>query len=167
MAAQALTTIALILLVASGISKLKDPVPTVGALRAAKLPSSQVGVRILGVLETITSIAALAVGGVFLLATALLYVGFAGFVIAALRGHFPLHSCGCFGRDDTPPTVMHAGFNVVSAIALAAVAFRGETPIPWDLPTTVVALFVAYGVIGAYLSWLMLSKAPTPTAELR
>ena len=65
MAAQALTIIALTLLVASGISKLKDPAPTVGALRAAKLPSSQLGVRALGVLEIITSLAALAVGGVF------------------------------------------------------------------------------------------------------
>ena len=166
MAAQALTTIALTLLVASGISKLKDPAPTVGALRAAKLPSSQLGVRALGVLEIITSLGALAVGGVFLWATALLYAGFAGFVIAALRGHYPLQSCGCFGRDDTPPTIMHAGFNVVSAIALAAVALRGETPIPWDLPTTVLALVAAYGLVGAYLSWLLLSRAQTTMVDV-
>ena len=87
-------------------------------------------------------------------------------MIAALRGHYPLQSCGCFGRDDTPPTIMHAGFNVVSAIALAAVALRGETPIPWDLPTTVLALFAAYGLIGAYLSWLLLSRAQTTMVDV-
>ena len=50
------------------------------------------------------------------------YLAFAGFVIVALRSGAPISSCGCFGKVDTPPSVVH----VVLDVAFAGVAVGGR-----------------------------------------
>ncbi len=56
------------------------------------------------------------------LLVALSYVCFFGVVGYARWRGGPLATCGCFGRPDTPPTVLHMVLNVALAAAAAAVA---------------------------------------------
>ena len=158
--APALSTIALILLLVSGASKILDPNPTVGAMRAARLLASVSISRVLGLFELVAGILGLVLGGKWLLPAALLYVGFLIFTVAALQQRLPIQSCGCFGREDTPPTVLHVGFNVLSAGVLALMIATAETPVPWSASATELTLYLAFGVIGAYLAYLVLALLP-------
>lgn len=162
--AQSVATIALGLLAASGIAKLVDPTPTTGAMRSARLPSSHLLTYALGTLELFFAAAALVLGGIYTLGAAILYAAFALFTFAALRNRIPLQSCGCFGRDDTPPTTMHVGFNIISASALVALPVLGLDPIPWDLDAVPLTLFLGFAIIGVYVSYLMLSTLPQLTS---
>jgi Methylamine utilisation protein MauE len=158
--AQAFSTVALLLLTASGVSKTVDPDPTRGALRDAHLPSSAIAVRSLGVIEILAGLTGLTLGGAWLGAGLVLYVGFFGFTLAAKRERFALQSCGCFGRDDTPPTWLHVTYNGLAALSLGYLAAVNRSPVPGtdDLSTTVLVL--GFGLIGAYLSYLLLSQLP-------
>lgn len=116
-----------LLLVVSGASKLAAPAATEGALRASGLPSSRPLVRILGVGELLVGVAAVALGTAAVsAAVGLLYVGFTGFVVNALVRDLPVASCGCFGRQDTPPTWIHVVVTTVGV--LAAVAATVDPP---------------------------------------
>lgn len=107
------------LLVLAGAQKLLDPTMTVGALRALGLPSSPFLVRAGSAAEVALGAAAIGVGGAVLWwQIALSYTVFAAFVVAALRKGTMLGSCGCFGREDTPPH----GSHVVLDLLLAATA---------------------------------------------
>ena len=114
MVASAFSTIALLLLAASGVSKAIDPDPTRGALQAAGLPSSAPVARLLGIFEVLAAAAALTMGGWWVAPAALLYLGFTGFTLAAVRHQIPVQSCGCFGREDTPPAVVHVVYNAIA-----------------------------------------------------
>ena len=61
-------------------------------------------------------------GPVFAALVAVSYLAFAGFVVVALRSGAPISSCGCFGKVDTPPSLVH----VVIDLVLAAVAAVGR-----------------------------------------
>jgi hypothetical protein len=158
--APALSTIALILLLVSGASKIFDPNPTTGAMRAARLPASISISRGLGVFELVAGILGLVLGGIWLLPAGLLYVGFLAFTVAALQQRLPIQSCGCFGRQDTPPTVLHVGFNALSAGVLAIMVATAQLPVPWSESPINLALYLAFGGIGAYLAYLVLALLP-------
>jgi hypothetical protein len=164
---QAAATIALGLLGLAGIAKVVDPQPTSGALAAAHLPSQVWLVRMLGLLELAAAVVGLAVGSVAAFSGALLYLGFAAFTLAAVRGDRPLQSCGCFGREDTPPTWIHFGFNTVSALSLAAVALRGAPTIPWNGQTGEVIGYLAFAGLGVFAGYLMLTALPQTLAVSR
>lgn len=111
--------VAAVLLVLAGAQKLLDPVMTVGALRALRLPSSEALVRSGAAAELALGTAAIALGGIVVWwLVALSYVAFAAFVGAALRAGTMIGSCGCFGKEDTPPHPLH----LVLDVGLAAVA---------------------------------------------
>ena len=158
--AQAVSTVALVLLAASGVTKLLDPDPTTGAMTAARLPSSRRVSRGLGLLELAAAGAGLVLAGVWPVVGATLYTGFFLFTLVALHRRLPIQSCGCFGREDTPPTVLHVGFNAISAAALAYLAVLAAPAVPWTGPPAEVALYLAFGLIGAYLSYLVLAQLP-------
>lgn len=105
--------VASMLLALAGAQKLLNPIMTMGALRGLGLPSSSLVVRLGSVAELAVGIAAIAVGGrlPWALATAS-YAAFALFVLAALRRGAMIGTCGCFGREDTPPHVVHVGLNL-------------------------------------------------------
>jgi hypothetical protein len=50
------------------------------------------------------------------------YLAFAAFVVAALRRGTMIGTCGCFGREETPPHATHVVLNLVLAGVAAAVA---------------------------------------------
>ncbi|MDQ2650823.1 MAG: hypothetical protein M3Z03_14905 [Actinomycetota bacterium] len=107
----------------AGGAKVLDPTMTVGALRAMGLPSSPTLVRVGATAELILGVTAVAVGGSALwLLVALSYAAFTAFVMVALRSGRPIGSCGCFGRDDTPPAWWHAALTASAAAAVAAYA---------------------------------------------
>lgn len=160
MVAQAVSAVSLALLAASGLAKLLDPDPTRGAMEAARLPSSRSIARALGGLEVAAAVVGLALAGVWLAPAATLYAGFFLFTLVAVRRRLPIQSCGCFGRDDTPPTVLHVGFNLVSAGALTYSAVLGLPTVPWDAPPLDILLYLSFALLGAYLAYLLLAQLP-------
>ncbi len=159
------------LLVAAGLGKAIRPDDTARAL-APLLPGSRARPPAQSLVRSVLRAAALAETalGVVALAlprpataalVALSYLAFAGVVAYAHRRGGPLSTCGCFGRPDTPPTVVHLLLNL--ALAAAAATFAVAAPHhgslvtqlahqPWDgLP-----LVFASGV-GLWLTFLALS----------
>lgn len=111
---------ALIALAAPG--KLRMPAPTVRALQSAGLPASAAAVRGLAFAELgLGSWVAFAPSRWSVTGLAVAYLGFAVFVVVASRRGGSLSSCGCFGRDDTPPTRLH----LVITLGLAAAGLMG------------------------------------------
>lgn len=160
MVAQALATMALGLLGVSGVAKLVDPEPTTGAMQAARLPYSNVVSRALGASEVLVATGALVSGGVFVIGAAGFYLAFGVFTIVALARDIPLQSCGCFGRVDTPPTVVHVAFNTSSALALAALPILDLGPFPWGMPLIELALYGSFAGLGVWASYLLLARLP-------
>lgn len=151
------------LLVLSGGSKVLDPEPTRGALRAARLPSSRGAVSTLAVIEIIAGASALAFAHPMAAwAVATLYLGFGAFVAYALARRLPLQSCGCFGKSDTPPGRLHVWLNFGSAATASLVAFTGGADlfaILADQPAVGVP-YLGFVGIGAVLAALVLSELP-------
>lgn len=116
------------LLALAGLMKLVRPAPTAGALRAMRLPSALLAVRVLGAGEIVLGIAAgITFSPPLLALTAAAYLAFAAFVVVALGADVPLQSCGCFGQVDTPPSGAHVVLDVAAAIAVIA-ALVTDTP---------------------------------------
>ena len=116
---------AALLLVFAGAMKAVDPAMTAGALRALGLPSSRILVRAGAAAELLLGLLAVIAGWVavwWLVAAS--YVAFAAFVVAALRAGTMVGSCGCFGREDTPPHLLHVVVDVGLAASAAAAAVR-------------------------------------------
>jgi hypothetical protein len=112
------------LLVAGGLLKALHPEDTARALAAAwpRTPPRiwRPAVRALAVTEGALGVAAL-VEPVRILAAAVAvsYLSFAAWVLWARARGGPLATCGCFATPDTPPTVLHAGLDVVLALGAA------------------------------------------------
>jgi hypothetical protein len=116
---------AALLLVFAGALKTVDPAMTAGALRALGLPSSKILVRLGAAAELLLGLLAVTAGwaAVWWLVAAS-YLAFAAFVVAALRAGTMLGSCGCLGREDTPPHPLHVVIDVALAATAAAAAVR-------------------------------------------
>jgi hypothetical protein len=164
-----------VLLLAGGM-KMADPNPTRGALRAMGLPWRGPVVIALGGAEVFFAVVALVAGGtVAAIPIVVVYAGFAVFVAAALARHTPLSSCGCFGRDDTPPTMVHLLLDLVFT-AVALIAMVGDVPpidrILSDQPAHGIP-FLGYVGLGVAACVLLLTSLPrtlalvTPRQEAR
>jgi hypothetical protein len=149
------------LLVISGIPKLQHPGATVNALRSVGV--SWVGgrmVRILTAVEIGCGSVAIVIGGRWADATvAVVYAGFSIFLVRALRT--PVASCGCTGRDDTPPTpfhlVMTAAFAAGAVAAVAAGGRTGLVTLARDADTLELLGVVAFAALAAWLGWSILT----------
>ena len=160
--------IACALLVGAGLAKTARPDGTARALAALVPGRGNPLVR----LRLVARAGALAEAALGLVALALprpvtaalvaaSYLCFAGVALVARRRGGPLATCGCFGRPDTPPTLVHVVLDLALAVAaavLAAAAPRRGTLVtylahqPWaGLPL----LFVS--AVGAWLTLLALS----------
>lgn len=118
--------VAALLLTAAGALKAWDPTNTVGALRKAGLPAAPGLVRAGGIVEVVICVTAIVTGApVAAVLVALSYALFTAFVVFALVRHLPIGSCGCFGKVDTPPSVVHIVLNLGAIVVAVAVALRG------------------------------------------
>jgi hypothetical protein len=111
------------LLAAGGAAKVVKPAPTATAMSEMGVRVPAVAVRVGAAVELAVAAGALAgAGRPVAVLVALSYLGFTGFVAAALLRGVPLSSCGCFGVQDTPPTAVHLGVNLAAAGVAAAIA---------------------------------------------
>lgn len=151
------------LLISSGTAKFMHPNPTAGALRAARLRAAAPVVRILALTEIGTGVGALWWGGYPAgLVLALLYAGFAVFVILARVRHWPISSCGCFGRPDTPPSLFHVALNVAAVVGGISVAIDrspGLAVVAADQPLLGLP-YLGFLATGTYLLYLILTDLP-------
>jgi hypothetical protein len=153
-----------VLMAGAGCAKLASPQGTAGALAALRLPDRKLLVRTGGAVEALVALFALTTGRAALAGVvALSYLLFAGFVIAALRANTAVSSCGCLGRRDTPPHIVHVVLNLLaSGVALAAAA-RGGIPGLGEVidaqPWSGVPFLIGVGV-GAALASVAMSRLP-------
>lgn len=106
----------------AGVAKILQPSATATALRTLGVPAPMRAARSLGAVEVVLTAAAVLLGAPLLWAgVAISYGAFTVFILWALRDGDVVGSCGCFGREDTPPTPGHAAFNAAAA-ALAGLA---------------------------------------------
>jgi hypothetical protein len=158
------------LLALGGLLKVARPSETANALAALHLPAHAGLVRTLGLAEV--AIGTMAFATSFALAavlTALAYLGFAGFVLLARRSGTPVQSCGCFGKAETPPSVIHIVVNLTAALIAALVAWK---PIPSlgrllaDQPGAGIPLLMLTALT-VYLLYIMLTVLPQTLNTLR
>jgi predicted MFS family arabinose efflux permease len=100
------------------------------------------------------------------------YLGFAAFVVAALRHGTMIGSCGCFGREDTPPHWSHVALNVVLAgVALALALQRDGAPLDavLDRPGqgAVVSVLAAVALALLYALYVELPRTLTEARRAR
>ena len=150
----------------AGIAKLRRPEPTMGALRAAHLPSRRAVVLVLGGAEVLLAITATTSGWAGLaVAVAVLHLGFAAFVVATLRRGGMLQTCGCFGSPDVPAGPIHVVVDLaVVVVALAAAA--GEPGTLQGLLTGGTEGIVALGLVVLATFQLLVVLTVLPRARL-
>jgi hypothetical protein len=149
------------LLIVSAIPKIRQPVATIVALRTVGL--RWVGprtIRALGAAELAAGTAAVVLGGRWAdAAVAALYAGFSIFLVKALRT--PAASCGCAGREDTPPSIAHLVMTIgFAAGAVAAVAAGGQTGVitlAGSASATHLALAIGFAGVATWLGWSILT----------
>jgi hypothetical protein len=152
------------LVVVSGASKIRRPGPPVRALEAARLPSTLLAVRALGLAE-------IAIGGWCLAAPGrtpavslgCLYLAFAAFLARLMSGPGRDATCGCLGALDVSPSLLHVALDLVAAgtsFAVAAGPPRGVLAEAGDLPFRGAPLLAGIILI-AYLAYLAVAYLPT------
>jgi hypothetical protein len=167
--------IAAVLLAVGGAAKAVRPRDTALALSAVglkfpRLLPGRVVVRVGGAVEAVVGVAALLVGGPVLCAlVAASYLAFVGFVAVALRTGAPISSCGCFGKVDTPPSVVHVLLDVGFAGVAAAAAFTGDVALPevLDHQPLLGIPFLMLLAIGCSLVFVAFSSLPKTMAAVR
>lgn len=164
--------VAAALLSLAGAQKVLDPAMTVGALRALHLPSSPMLVRAGSAVELAIGAGAIAGGGSVLWAlVALSYVSFSVIVVAALRAGTMLGTCGCFGREDTPPHASHVVLNLGLAAASGLPAIAGRAGIT-ELPSSSLArlgigALLALALVLVYKCYIELPRLFSAEASVR
>jgi hypothetical protein len=105
-----------IVLAGAGLFKLAQPSDTARALAGAGLPARRSLVRAGAGVELGVALLALLwsgrLGGVLVAAS---YTAFTVFVVAAVNRGWPLSSCGCFGKQDSRPSYVHAALDAGAA----------------------------------------------------
>ncbi len=133
---------AAVLLAAAGVVKLVRPDASLPALGAAGLPARRGPVQVLGIGELGAGIAVLyAPSPVTCGLLALAYLCFAGFIARLLAVGATDMSCGCAGKAELPPSLLHLALNLVAA-AGALIAM-------WSPPSGVAAWVGSLGAYGA------------------
>lgn len=159
-----------VVVAAAGVLKLSRPSGAATALRAARLPSGEGPVRLLGLAEIVLAAAVLAFGGSL---TSLLlgaaYAGFAGFAAVLMTRSGRAASCGCFGEASTAPTTpVHVGINLAAAVvAFAGVAWPtdGLVAVVREQPAAGLPFLLLVGV-GAWMVVAALTSVPELLAAM-
>ncbi|MDQ6836979.1 MAG: hypothetical protein M3137_01195 [Actinomycetota bacterium] len=129
---------AVLVLGGAGLFKVSRPHDTAVALRRAgvrlRLTRTKAVVRLGAAAEVaVAGTALVASGPVPAAVVAASYLGFVVFIVAALVRHWPLSSCGCFGRPDTAPTAGHVVVNSAAVVAAIWWAVVSDQAIPTSL----------------------------------
>ena len=138
--------VAALVLVVAGATKVADPDSTESTLRGIGFGVPKGTGRAVGVLEVVLGVAALLVTGdavarVVAVLVGLVYLAFAGVVLAAIRGG--LDDCGCLGVRSRAPSRGHAVLNA----ALGAVAIGAAISGPVDVAGGLASVSVPWAVV--------------------
>ena len=153
------------LLVLAGLSKVADPQSLVRALRSVGLALPAGAVRLAAAGEAVLGVVAVLTGGrVAAALVALSYAGFTAFVLLALGRGGVLASCGCFGKQDTPPTRTHAVLTGAVAVLAVGVAVRPHGSLMTVVDGGGVALLLASAAVAVTL-YLALALLPMLTTR--
>ena len=162
--------IAATLLVLGGALKARHPIDTAIALRGVGVPAGPNLVRAGAVAETAIGIWAVVVGDrASAVCVVLSYGVFAVFIAVALLRRVPIASCGCFGKADTPPSLVHLGINAGAITAAVAVAFDpgvGLADVLAEQPLAGVPMLLLIGT-GVFLVVVAMSSLPRTLAAAR
>jgi hypothetical protein len=152
------------LLVIVGVPKLWHPDGTVIALRSVGLTrTGAMSARLLTIVEVGVGAVAVVVGTRWAdAAVSLLYLGFSGFLVLALRASTA--TCGCTGKVDTPPTRTHLAMTALFAAGSAAAAIDGSQTGVLAVartasPATAITL-LGFAALLAWFGWALLNLAP-------
>jgi hypothetical protein len=149
----------------AGLTKMVRPHDTARALRVAGLPASPAVVRVGAAVEVAVAVAAWAAPGpVPAAAVAASYLAFAGFVALALVRGWPLATCGCFGRPDTPPRSVHVVIDAVAGAAALGWLVVGRGPAGPVVGGR--AALIATTAVLALLAYLVLTTPPGPARSV-
>lgn len=147
-------------LAVSGVAKLNDPAGTAPVLQLFRIPMPHLAARVLGAAELLLAIAAVLIGHPLLWGgVAAAYTIFCIVVLVLLRRP-DAASCGCFGREDTPPTIGHLLFNAIAATlaGLAATDPVQPTALGWSTAEWFAAITLV--VAGSALCVLAMTRLP-------
>jgi hypothetical protein len=146
-----------LLLIVTGIAKLRRPTDTARALAAMHLPFPGLLTRVVAITEVAIGVGALVVGTPMLFASqAFLYAIFLVWVATALAKGVPIASCGCLGREDTPPYAGHLILNAVGVFASVGAAITGMISVEGILEVVASLVLVA---VGTAVAWTVLGEA--------
>ena len=148
-------TVFSLLLTITGIAKVVRPRDVEKALASLGLPRIRGAGIVIGAAEVVVGLTAIFFPEM-LIAQGLLYTGFAIWVLVALRSGAPLASCGCLGRNDTPPTVSHITLNVIGSL-VSFIAALGD-PLDLTFGTGGLATGVAI-LVAVFLAYVILTDA--------
>jgi hypothetical protein len=170
----ALCAAAALLLVASGILKLRNPAASRAAARSllrgrAARWTSGAAVRAVATGEFAAGVSFLAIGGVVpAAAVAVAFAGFTGVTIAMLAAG-QRASCGCFGRADAPVGLSHTLVNAACCVAGLACVVEPVGALGGVLAArpAIAAVAAAQIVVLAGLGYLALTAWPALTARRR
>lgn len=144
-----------ILLVITGTAKLRRPRDTASALHKLHVPSPMPVTIAVSLIEVTVGLAALLSGAPFWYALqAGLFAVFLVWVTAALVLKVPIASCGCLGRDDTPPYWGHIALNVI-AVAVSLWATTAGS-LPWSTAVLAWPTNFVISATGVWLAWRIL-----------
>lgn len=122
--------VAAALLVLAGAQKVLDPTMATGAMRSLRLPATDLLVRVGSAAEMVIGTLAIVVGGALWWGlVALSYAAFVVFVLAAMRSGTMIASCGCFGREETPPHPVHVALDALLAGVAIAMMPGNDAPV--------------------------------------
>ena len=146
------------LLAVGGAAKLRNPVPTAGALEQAGLPARRSLVRTLGGLELLVGVSGLAwPNPAARIALAAMYVGFTAFLQwIRSRPNSERLSCGCLGAREAPPSMLHVCLNVLAVACGIWAALEGIPTLPEMINVEGVNA-AAYVVSLVLLGWLTMA----------
>lgn len=139
-----------LLLILTGFAKLRHPGDVETAISALGVPRLRGLGLVIGGFEVVVGLAALLVPSALGLQS-LMYLAFAVWVFVALRSNVPLASCGCLGKDDTPPSSAHVVLNVIAAGVSSAAAFGPGLRVIEGVGVVAQFVVVAAGLLAAYI----------------
>jgi hypothetical protein len=162
--------IASLLLVTAGVLKGVQPGDTTRALRGVGLPARDAVVRVGGVVEMVLGVVALlAADAVVAVLVAASYTLFAVFVAVALAEQAPISTCGCFGKVDAQPSLVHLGVSVGAVVGAIAMAVDPSVaPIDvLDEPFAEAAAYVLLVLAGTTAAFIAMTWLPRAFAAAR
>jgi hypothetical protein len=144
-----------LLLIATGIAKLRSPQDTAVALSMMGFPKlNAIGWGIGAIEIAVGALVLITMNAVALAIQTLLYVGFTVWITVALLRKVPIASCGCLGTPDTPPYWGHLVVDSLAAGVSLAALLSGPAVYPEGL-LGATALVLVVG-LASYLCWVII-----------